>query len=266
MPQTTYNIDNDAAVAGQAVDLRRKSGSKQASEQIPAGQMTELHTDGKLRRYRGGKRWGISLYRDAKEPGPWEIDDYVPVCQEGDVWCEFDGESDNVTEAGAPIDLNIHGAATTATKRGKFTDSAPSDATDAQIWGGGASRSASAATADAGLVLVSVNISCDQSDEDEMAPIELAVAAGDYAVPASAKNEQVFELGATAANSTVSLPAVSKNGKKLYFFADGTKNGHTLTFRDVTTNISAATTASKRVAAVALRVAGAWVVTLTVGP
>lgn len=92
-----------------------------------------------------------------------------------------------------------------------------------------------------------------------------AFAAGDTA-PTSIVDGAVYDVPATAANSTISLPAAAPDGTVAFFHADGTKNGHTLTFRDVTTAISAATTASKRVAATAIKADGKWVVHLTVGP
>jgi hypothetical protein len=94
-----------------------------------------------------------------------------------------------------------------------------------------------------------------------------AFAAGDTA-PASITHNAHYDVPTTAANSTISLPAATAlpNGLTAYFHADGTKNGHTLTFRDVATAISAATTASKRVLAIASVMDGKWQVTLTVGP
>lgn len=92
-----------------------------------------------------------------------------------------------------------------------------------------------------------------------------AFAAGDTA-PAQIVHGAVYDVPATAANSTISLPAAAADGTVAYFHADGTKNGHTLTFRDVATAISAATTAAKRVAATAIKADGSWCVHLTVGP
>lgn len=94
-----------------------------------------------------------------------------------------------------------------------------------------------------------------------------AFAAGDTA-PTAIAHLAVYDVPTTAANSTISLPAATAypDGVRAYFAADGTKNGHTLTFRDVATAISAATTASKRVFAVAMTMGGKWFVSLTVGP
>lgn len=261
MPQTTYNLDRIAAVAGQPVEAENVLGRYQASELIGPGLMCELHTDGKLRVYRGGKKAGIALYRDAKEPGPWQIDDFVPILREGTIWVQLAGS------AGADFtDVNFSYADTTVTDHGKATASAPSGAADAEVYDGGPCKFiGDTSSVVSGLALVE----CDFSSEDltctALAPITLAQTANDFA-PAAVLNGQVYELGTTAAASTVSLPAATPDGTVAYFAADGTKNGHTLTFRDVATAISAATTASKRVAAVAIKVAGKWTVTVTVGP
>lgn len=94
-----------------------------------------------------------------------------------------------------------------------------------------------------------------------------AFAAADSA-PTSIAHEAHYDIPTTAANSTISLPAATSypDGLTAYFHADGIKNGHTLTFRDVATAISAATIASKRILAIASVMGGKWAVTLTVGP
>ncbi len=259
--QTTYNIDNVAALPGMAVEVKGKVAKYQCSEEIPPGRMVELHTDGKLRLYQGGKRVGISMYRSAKEPGAWAIDDYVPVLRQGQIYADFKGTAASVADL---TDANVYGADTTATDRGKITEASQTSASDAQIWDAGPVKFFGAASGNTGYVLVELNFPADEAES--LTPILLSHASNDFAVPATAKMGQVFELNTTAANATVSLPTAIKNGTVLYFLADGTKNGHTLTFRDVTTAISAATTASKRVAAVAIKAGGAWAITLTVGP
>lgn len=96
----------------------------------------------------------------------------------------------------------------------------------------------------------------------------LAAFAAGVTAPAVVQDGAVYDVPTTAANSTIDLPAATDypDGHHAYFIADGTKNAHTLTFRDVTTAISAATTASKRVIALAMVMGGKWFVTLTVGP
>lgn len=260
MPQTTYLLDHVASVAGQVVSKDAVVGRYPASEEIPPGRVVELHTDGKLRLYRGGKRVGVSMYRDAKEPGAWAADDYVPVCRAGQIYADFDGTASSVADLDR---ANVHGADTTATDRGKLTQAPATSASDAQIYSDEGMKFAGAASADEGLVLVEVDL---VGQDEKPAATLLSHAANDFAIPTSSKHGQVIELNTTAANSTVSLPAALPDGHVLFIMADGTKNGHTLTFRDVTTSISAATTASKRVAAMAVKAGGKWAVTLTVGP
>ena len=66
------------------------------------------------------------------------------------------------------------------------------------------------------------------------------------AAPAAIVSGAVYDVPTTAANSTISLPAASPDGTWALFVADGTKNGHTVQYRDVTTAITTALTASKR--------------------
>jgi hypothetical protein len=85
---------------------------------------------------------------------------------------------------------------------------------------------------------------------------------------ASVINGAVYDVPTTAAASTVTLPAAAQEGAKIYFFADGTKNGHTVTYRDATGPVSLTTalTASKRHTAVAVFVGGKWGVNACVSP
>lgn len=85
---------------------------------------------------------------------------------------------------------------------------------------------------------------------------------------ASAVSGSVFDIATTAAATTVTLPAAAQEGCKLFFFADGTKNGHTVTYRDATGPVALTTalTASKRHTAVAVFVGGKWGVNAYVSP
>lgn len=58
----------------------------------------------------------------------------------------------------------------------------------------------------------------------------------------------LFDIATTASATTVTLPAVATEGAELTFVADGTKNGHTVQYRDATgpVNLTTALTASKR--------------------
>lgn len=272
MPQTNYSIDRVQSIPGQVVSQDCVVGHYQASESIPFGRVTELHTDGKLRLFRGGKRVGIAMYRDAKSvtdggDGSWQTDDFVPVLREGQIYAEFAGTPSNVSDY---QDANVCGADTTTTDRGKLTDASSTSTADGEIYDAtgvkylGTPIASTMSNGDSQtVVLVEVDMA---GLRERTAPTLLAQTSNDFAVPTTSKHGQVIELDTTAAASTVSLPAALSDGTVLYFLANGTKNGHTLTFRDVVTSISAATTASKRVAAVAVKASGKWAVTLTVGP
>jgi hypothetical protein len=75
-----------------------------------------------------------------------------------------------------------------------------------------------------------------------------------------------YDVPATGAASTISLPANANEGTILYFAADGTKNGHTVQYRDVTTAITAALTASKRHMVEVMFKGAKWYALSTVSP
>jgi len=78
----------------------------------------------------------------------------------------------------------------------------------------------------------------------------------------------LFDIATTAANSTVTLPATATEGTVLYFVADGTKNGHTVQYRDATgpVNLTTALTASKRHFVIATYLNGLWNANAYVSP
>lgn len=79
----------------------------------------------------------------------------------------------------------------------------------------------------------------------------------------------IFDIATTAANSTVTLPATGvAEGTELVFVADGTKNGHTVQYRDATgpVNLTTALTASKRHRVVATYLNGIWNASAYVSP
>ena len=94
----------------------------------------------------------------------------------------------------------------------------------------------------------------------------LAFTAADCAIADYPRSGTVYAVPTTAANSTISLPANAYPGTELTFTADGSANGHTVTYRDVTTAISAAATASKRHQARCVFNGTTWTALLTVGP
>lgn len=95
-----------------------------------------------------------------------------------------------------------------------------------------------------------------------------AFAAGDSAIPANPNSGAIYEIPATAAVSTVTLPAAAAEGTVLYFVADGVLNAHTVQYRDATgpTPITSALTALKRHMVVAAFLNGAWRANAYVSP
>jgi hypothetical protein len=83
------------------------------------------------------------------------------------------------------------------------------------------------------------------------------------AVPGS-----IYDIATTAGASTVTLPAGVAEGTELTFVADGTKNGHTVQYRDATgpTNLTTALTASKRHMVIAVFLNGIWNANAYVSP
>lgn len=75
-----------------------------------------------------------------------------------------------------------------------------------------------------------------------------AFASNDLVIAASPASGVVYEIPATGAASTVTLPAVAAEGTILHFVADGTLNAHTVQYRDATgpTVLTTALTAAKR--------------------
>lgn len=80
----------------------------------------------------------------------------------------------------------------------------------------------------------------------------------------------LFDVPTTAANSNITLPDDAPDKTILYFAADGTKNGHTITYRQAgggtPVALSAATTASRRHLAIAVKNGTKWTCNITVGP
>lgn len=101
------------------------------------------------------------------------------------------------------------------------------------------------------------------------APALPAYVAND-SVPTSAQivNGGIYDVPATGAASTITLPAGAPDGTSIQFAADGTKNGHTVQYRDATgpTNLTAALTASKRHLVVATKLGGKWFANADVSP
>lgn len=97
-----------------------------------------------------------------------------------------------------------------------------------------------------------------------------AQASNDFILPAaSLLPGAVYDIGTTAAASTVTLPAAGIEGAPpIWFVADGTKNGHTVQYRDATgpANLTTALTASKRHLVACRFLGGKWFANAYVSP
>lgn len=92
--------------------------------------------------------------------------------------------------------------------------------------------------------------------------------ANDLVLAASPANGLVFDVPTTAAASTITLPATAIEGSRIFFAADGTKNGHTVQYRDATgpVNLTTALTASKRHLTMCQFLGGKWTANAYVSP
>lgn len=266
MPQTVYNLDNVVATPGQVVNQEAADivGKYQASEALPPGRLVELNpADGKVRLYRGGQKIGVSMYKDARDPQYDETDEFVRILREGQIYVEFSGSA-----AVDRADANVKGSSTTATDRGKFTDSVPDATTGAEIFDGGRAKFASVdstgtALPDASALTVAL-LEVDYTAENEIPGVPndapaLAYVSND-AAPATLQNGATYDVPTTGAASTITLPAAAPDKTRVFFTADGTKNGHTLTYRDATgpTNLTTALVASKRHFVECVKLGGKW--------
>lgn len=96
----------------------------------------------------------------------------------------------------------------------------------------------------------------------------LAFASADIVVTAAqCRHLAVLEVPTSGANSTITLPTTGvSEGTEVTFTADGTKNGHTVTYRFGSTSITAAATASKAHTCRCIRRGSGWNAALVVGP
>jgi hypothetical protein len=272
MSQTSYSTNRADAVAGMvSEDAGCHIDSYPAAEAIPPGRLVVLNSSGLLELPQDtelAKPVGVSVFSPMNQQGAipaagfeYAAGDMVPVLQRGRCYADLSGGS-----PAALVAANVNHSSTVATHRGKFSASAPAGTAGSEISPAGPAMFLRVGPTN--VWLVEVNYSGVGLMDAPVAPQPLSLPAFDAgdSAPASIVHGAVYDVPATAANSTISLPAAAPDGTVAHFHADGTKNGHTLTFRDVATAISAATTASKRVAATAMKADGKWCVTLTVGP
>jgi len=95
-----------------------------------------------------------------------------------------------------------------------------------------------------------------------------AFASNDSIIADNPNSGTIFDVPTTGAASTVTLPATAVDGTILYFVADGTKNGHTVQYRDATgpVNLTTALTASKRHVVMAIRFGTKWHASAYISP
>lgn len=93
-------------------------------------------------------------------------------------------------------------------------------------------------------------------------------ASNDLVIADNPTSGSVYDIPTTGAASTVTLPAAAREGTIVYFVADGTKNGHTVQYRDATgpTNLTTALTASKRHMVAATFLNSKWYANAYVSP
>lgn len=96
----------------------------------------------------------------------------------------------------------------------------------------------------------------------------LGAFAGNDLAPAGLSSDAIYDIPATAGASTVTLPAAAADGTSVQFVADGTKNGHTVQYRDATgpVNLTTALVASKRHLVIATKRDGKWFANAYVAP
>lgn len=134
MPQTVYNLDHAAAIAGQVVEERGNRGRYDCSEDLNFGRIVELHTDGKIRHpataTAAGKLLGAIKYAASLPPGGYTANSFqVPVLRRGQVWIEYTG-TPPVVEAQA----KVMSSSTVATHRGKVTGDAANATSGTEIY------------------------------------------------------------------------------------------------------------------------------------
>lgn len=91
--------------------------------------------------------------------------------------------------------------------------------------------------------------------------------ANDWA-PAAVENGAIYDCPTTGAASTITLPAAAPDGTQVTVVADGTKNGHTVQYRDATgpTNLTTALTAAKRHLVLCAKRDGKWYANAYISP
>lgn len=129
MGQTTFSNDPTVALAGMLADAEHVEVIHAiAAEEIPAGRLVVLNTDGKVELPQDTtltKVMGVALYQSLKPPGAYAAGDSVPVMRRGKAWVTVSG-----TAPGDYVAANVRHASDDtngeATDRGKLCITATS--------------------------------------------------------------------------------------------------------------------------------------------
>lgn len=172
-----------------------------------------------------------------------------------------------VVELPAPVKLeyfvNAETSAVAATDLGKhcfFLD-------DQTVTMSGNGRSKAGRVWDISGNLVGVELVGDNAEEDLAEAVTgLSFTSNNLAV--TVQHGAVYDIPTTGAASTVTLAAPTRDGIEATFLADGTKNGHTVQYRDATGTVllTAALTASKRHLVRVVSLGGVWAASSSVAP
>ncbi len=188
---------------------------------------------------------GVAMYEDAREPSDFTDKRPVTLVRQGVIYVAV---SENVTAGAAAV----YGNTTGNLDEWGVT----ADADHIPVPGARWAQTVSSG----GIARLEVDFGAAENDLLALAGT-FTYTSNDFAVPASTPSGTVFDVATTGAASTISLPAAAPNGTVLYFAADGTKNGHTVTYRDVTTALTTALTASKVHGVTVVCNNNAWAVT-----
>jgi hypothetical protein len=161
----------------------------------------------------------------------------------------------NLTTTGGNATVTVPAAGGTITLAGNLTTTGAYNTTIAQA---------------ASTTVTLPAVSCTLAPGTALAPVVACPAhAGNDFIPLDIENGKTYVLGgATAAASTITLPAAAANGTRAYWFIDGVLNGHTVQFRDATGPkvLTAALAASKRILAMVVKLDGKWAISYSIEP
>lgn len=139
-PQTSFSEFAAEAFAGQQADVQDSFiASYICSEDVPAGRVLELNTDGTVRTAQGTGAGlplaGVSVLKTAaSSTAPlatnvsYKSGDVVAVMRRGRIWAAFNGGSPNPGDS-----LNVKHSSTVATHRGKVTGTTTSSSSGVEI-------------------------------------------------------------------------------------------------------------------------------------